>query len=356
MQRRVPIRVVGVLVVMLASACGGGGGDAAPAPPPPNPLYVRTRGSDTNTGADPANALRTITKAAQIALDGYDIIVGAGTYREGVTTDRRGTPARALRFVADFDGSRTGDAGAVMLNAANTSENAGFSISRSPGTVIDGFTITGGGDAGIVIKSSSHNFTIQNCVLANNPGDGIRVQDSSNVVIFNNLIYGSGQDGIAIAGQSSGSPNAHLFNNTVVSNRNQGILIGNSNAASPNAALQNNIVQDNDLSDGINIKIFTPPPANVPRSDVGYDEDFDLIFPARFQPTSLPRGDHSLFVDARFTNQGLADFHLSAASPAIDAGSDAGLTSAQTATLRARTTTGATRDTGELDLGYHFEP
>ena len=65
----------------------------------------------------PDEALRTISRAVEIAGDSYRIYVGAGTYGEGVTTDRQGRPARYLRIIADIDGRYTGDAGQVAKDA-----------------------------------------------------------------------------------------------------------------------------------------------------------------------------------------------------------------------------------------------
>jgi parallel beta-helix repeat protein len=337
----------------LMLGCGGGSSGGPPPPPPPNPLYVRVSGSDTNTGADLNNALRSISKAALIARDGYKIIVGAGTYIEGVTTDRTGNPAKALMFIADESGSQTGDGpGPVVINAAGSRVGAGFRISKSPGTLIDGFTIIHGSDGGIVIKSGSNDLTIEHCTVFNNSGDGIRVQDSPSVLILNNLIYANGGLGLGIVGQGAGSRDARIFNNTIVANGTRGITIGNTQAGSPGAMLRNNIVQNN--AGDSNIRTYTPPPANVPRSDVGYDEDFDLVFPPKFLPANLPHGGHVLITDAQFVNEGSGDYHVRGSSPTIDKGIDLNLPPGELDRLHQRTTTGIDADIGPPDLGYHF--
>jgi parallel beta-helix repeat protein len=307
-------------------------------------------GSDTNVGGDPASALRTISKAAEIALDGYTIVVGAGTYREGVTTDRSGRVAQRLRFIADVSGSQTGDAGQVLINATNTAVGAGFRVSGSLGTVVDGFTITGGADGGVVFKSRSNDSSVRNCVVFGNPGDGIRIQDSARVLLFNNLVFGNGGVGVGIVGPArAGSPDARIFQNTIFGNGARGITIGNSRTASPRSVLRNNIIQDN--HGDATIKVFTPPPSTIPRSDVGYDEDFNLILPVRLIPANLELGVNSIFQDARFVDTAGGDFHLRQNSPAIDAG--ASLSADLEAVLRSRTATGGEVDTGPLDLGFH---
>ena len=105
--------LVGLLfgLSILLPGCGGGGGNsAAPAgPPPPNPLYVRVNGNDLNSGESPEMALRTISKAAQIARSNYVIRVGTGTYREAVTTSSSGKTPQGLSFVVED--------GAVVVSA-----------------------------------------------------------------------------------------------------------------------------------------------------------------------------------------------------------------------------------------------
>jgi len=349
-------RVVPWGVVFVLSACGGGGGGAPPAaPPPPNPLYVRTSGKDTNSGADPANALRTISKAASIVRSNYKVIVGPGTYREGVTTPGPGVAPQGLQFLADTSGAQTTDApGPVVLDGAGTGDGAGFNLFNSGGTVIDGFTITNFTDAGIVIKSGSDNLTMQNCIIFSNPGDGVRVQDSANVLVFNNLVYGNAGTGVALVGPTSGSPNGHVINNTIFANQFRGLTVGTSTRASTGAFVRNNIIQNSGTD--FSIKVFAPPPVSVPRSDVGYDADFNLVFPATYQPSNV-EGRHDVARDAQFVNAAVGNFHLRSSSPAINVGDS--LTTMQELQnfLRDRTTTGGNDcDKSALDLGYHYLP
>jgi len=342
--------VLGLGLTLWFAGCGGGGGGDNSPPPPPNPLYVRVSGRDTNSGGDPANALQTISKAAQIARGGYTIIVGPGTYLEGVTLTSQGKAPDVVTFLADITGAMTKDpAGAVIINAAGTRAGAAFSLAGTSGTTIDGFTTTGGADAGIVVKSGSNNFMIQNCVVFNNPGDGIQVQDSSNVLIFNNLVYGSGGIGIRVAGQSSGSPDTHIINNTVFGQGSLGVSIGNTTRPSPRAFLRNNIIQNN--GGDASIKVFTNP-----RSDEGYDGDFNLLLPFLYLPSTGIKGDNDFAGDALFVAPGVGNFHLRTNSPAIDHGGALNLPSSKTNILRGRTTTGSGVDSSNtpFDLGYHY--
>jgi parallel beta-helix repeat protein len=338
---------------MLAlSACGGGGGSSGPAAP--NPLYVSARtGSNTNLG-DKSAPLATVAAAAQVALSGYTVYVGSGTYTDGVTPPAKGTAPQGVQYIADVSGTFTGDPpGRVVIDASGSSVNAGFKMSSSAGTVIDGFIITGGADGGIVLKSGSNNFTIKNCIIHDNPGDGIRVQDSAHVLVFNNLVYNSGSDGIDIVGNSSGSNQATVVNNTVYGNRGYGILIGTTSAASPGAFVRNNILQNNAISPNVdgNIKVTS---TSTARSEVNYQGDFNLVYsPAKYIGPDGIQGTHDVNKDALLVNPtSINGFYLEASSPAINHGGS--IDDQLSNFLAGLTTTGSTADTGTLDMGYHY--
>lgn len=340
--------ISGLLVsAVVLVGCGGGGGNSAPPASVPNPLYVRAQGGkDTNSGADAGNALASITKAAQLAGSNYTIFVGPGTYGGGITTARTGAVPQGVQFLADPTGARTTDApGEVIIDGKGKVQ--GFNLSNSPGTVIDGFHITNTVDAGIVIKSGSDNLQIKNNVLHDSAGDGIRVQDSSNVVVFDNLLYGNNGVGISIVGQGGGSPNATVLNNTVYNSGGRGLLFGTTSAASPNAFVRNNVVSGN--GGDASIKTVTNP-----RSDLGYDGDFNLVVPPKYIPTNIA-GIHDLSVDPQFVDPAHGDFHLETSSPAVDVGDSVNNLRPLRDILHSRSTASDGHcDGGALDLGYHY--
>jgi parallel beta-helix repeat protein len=344
--------VLGLSVAIALSACGGSSGG----PPPATSLYVRASGNDTNSGGSPATALKTIARAVQLAPSGSRIIVGPGTYNEGVTA------ASVLAFFADTSGAFTQDPpGAVVIDLSGLQE-PGFELSSSKGSLIDGFTIKHAADAGIVLKGSSDSSIIQDCTISLTVGDGIRLQDSSNVLVFNNLVYDNAGTGIGVGAATVGSANAKIVNNTIFGNSTRGITVGDAapKPASPGTFIRNNIIQNN-VGDA-SIEVFTG-------SDVGYDEDFDLVTPATFLPVSPDlSGKHDFRdVDAQFVGPTRGDFHLSSSSPAIDEGDTSDLVH-KTMTvdsngqpisisvfLKGRTTTGGTVcDLKAPDLGFHY--
>jgi parallel beta-helix repeat protein len=337
--------ILGVLVFALAacggggSSDGGGGGGSA--------FYVRAAvGSDLNTGLAPDQALATIAQAATLAEDGDTIVVGPGTYAETAIDAPRGTARRPVTFLADTAGTRTGDrAGAVVVAAAGIT---GFSISGGTYVVLDGFTVTGASGnnaAGILIRSGSDHAAVQNCVVFNNQGDGIRVQSANDVRLFNNLVYGNDRNGVRIAG-NPGALRAQLINNTIAANRGRGVFVGSDEAASTGAVLRNNIIQDNI---GQNLQVTTGTPDSLP----GFDSQFNLVFPPNYRPVSLPVND--INEDARFADAADGDYHLAqSTSPALNAADPDTDAELRDALLGRTTASSGAPDALPLDLGYHY--
>ncbi|MCK6555109.1 right-handed parallel beta-helix repeat-containing protein [Candidatus Binatia bacterium] len=353
--------VVTVDELLLGVASAQNGCVAPPTPPPtptptptpvPQSLYVRATGDDASSGMSATEAVRTINHAARLAPRGGRVVVGPGTYREGVTTDGSGRPARQVTFLADPTGALTGDLpGPVVVDAAGSAVGAGFRFANAPGVVVDGFEITGAADGGVVLKSGSDDATVRNCRVRGNPGSGIRIQDSVRAVIFNNLVHDNAGEGIAVVGQAGGSPDAWVISNTIARNGGRGLTIGTSRAASPGAQVRNNVLQENGSGAPTpleNIKVFT-----TPASEVGYAGDYNLVYPPTYLPADIT-GANDIPRDAGFEFPGGGDFRLRQDSPAIDAGDV--LPRTLGVALGLRSATGTTPDTGRLDLGYHFPP
>jgi hypothetical protein len=309
-------RVVSLLVVLAAAAgCGGGGsGGSAPSAAPLNPLYViggSSNCNDSNSGS--ANApLCTVSRAAHIARTGYTIIVGPGTYRESVTTDRPGQQVpQGIAFYADTKGTVTGGrAGDVVI--APPAGQAGFNISNTGmdgngnRPIIDGFTVQGATDAGIVIKGGD-SFIVQSCVVTGTNGDGIRIQSTMDAVVFNNLVYGNSGGGVLIV---QGAPRAQVLSNTITRNDGRGITVGNTTLAAPTSTIANNIIQSNGSDSSI--KIFPP-------GDLDYSRGVNLVLPGTYIPPSI-EGQHDIHADAVFVDPLHGIFTLVATSPAVDQG------------------------------------
>lgn len=362
------LTLVGLSLTTLA-ACGGGGGGGAvvtPTPSLPNVFYVRASGSDSNDGQAPTSAFREIQTAIQRATDGDTIVVGPGTYGRVDFEARSGIAGNPIVLDGDPSGTMTDDApGAVRIVVDEAV--FGIRLTRSSYIIIDGFTITGAtanNGAGIIVRTSSHNAIIRNCELRGN-ADGVRVQDSDDLTLFDNLIVDNVNRGVFVgaSGNGAGSQRARLINNTVVANGGPGIFIGNNEIASRDAVVRNNILQDNV---GRNFDVDNGPPSSAD----GLSADFNLVFKSTGTPACTSEspqtacgygpvaigGANDVNADAEFSTATGPDFLLDQDdSPAVDAGDpdiDADATLADM--LRMRTTSPRGNvDEDPLDLGYH---
>src|SRR5262249_7064582 len=151
-----------------------------------------------------------------------------------------------------------------------------------------------------------------------------------------------GRRGAVVTGSSVGSQRVRLINNTVSKNSDRGFFIGEAGAAS-SATLRNNIIQDN-VRTAITVD---------PGSLDGYDSAENLVFPAQYNPSDLPK-DTDIGMDADFVDEDNFDFHLQQGmSPAVDAGDSTDIGDDLVKALYARTTDPDGRpDTGDIDLGY----
>jgi parallel beta-helix repeat protein len=363
-------RALGPVVLFMATftACGGGGGgggDIEPTPALPDVFYVRASGNDSNDGETPATAVRNIQTALLLANEGDMIMVGPGTYSRVDFNRRGGVAGSPIALDADPSGTMTGDAPGPVRIVINEGP-FGIRLTGSPNVIIDGFTISGAtanNAAGVIVRSSSHNVTIRNCELTDNT-DGVRILDSEDVTVFNNLLFENRNRGVFIGASGAGaaSSRARLINNTIVLNGGAGIFIGgNDTNASRDVFLQNNVVQNNE---GRNIDVNDGPPS----SGEGLLLEYNLVFRSEGSPECsrespqsacgygpfAPRGANDINADALFSEPNRQDFSLDQEdSPAIDA-SDPDLDPGLADLLRARTTSPrGVVDEDPIDLGYH---
>ncbi len=317
----------------------------------PNVYYVRVSGSDTNDGATPDTAFRTITKAASVVAPGVTVYVGAGTYAESnINPVVSGTAASPVSFIADVDGAKTGDPGAVVINGGGVNQPV-VGINGRSYIVVDGFTVTNAGIQGVIVKSGSNNVTIRNIISHSNDGDGFAVNNASDVTFANILSYNNPGDGIEL---DKGS-RITIRDGTFYGNNDRGIRIEDS---SSNVTLRDNIINSNP-NGGIKL---------AANSTGGYSGDYNLNTDG-YQISASP-GPHDINADPKFVDPNGADntlggsgwaddqFQLSqiasgqgSNSPALDAGSQ----SASAAGLANRTTrTDQAADSGAVDMGFHY--
>lgn len=362
MRRAIPLYAFCIALSACGDSGGGGGsgsGSGRGGPTrSPEVFFVRLSGDDQNAGTSPDQPFGTLAHAARNLVDGDRIIVGPGVYSGMIEiTHAAGTAKHGITILADSSGALTNDRpGEVIIDAAGAL--AGLRVSNSRHVTIDGFRIVGATDANgaaILLRDRSTDVSIRHCVISGNR-DGIRAQNTADLLIFNNLIANNSNRGIRIA---DGSQRARVMSNTIVENGNRGIDIGGGNAqgiGSTDAVLRNNIIQNNR---NIAISVDSEPPSAL----VGYDGDFNLVYSAGvrdqstvYRPPSIA-GANDINTVARFVNVNRGDFHLNPArSPAIDAGTDDIDPLLLDELLQRSTTRDNVRDEPPVDLGYHFPP
>lgn len=150
--------------------------------PVPKILYVATDGDDDNNGESPAQALKTISKAALLASSGSVIWVYPGIYHEQVRLWRGGTANNYFEL-------RSIDPGEAVITCdqyrSNAIEANGTSTYKIEYLRIDGFTIDGLIYSGVT-KGVNLNY-VNEFIFTNNvfePRDGNPDGTCSNLLLY----------------------------------------------------------------------------------------------------------------------------------------------------------------------------
>ena len=348
--------------------------------------YVRSSGSAENDGLSPQRALGSILSAAENAVPGATVVVGPGRYNEGDLHIRNNVTD--VTFLADPSGALTGDMpGPVVIDATGCQRctetasgtqcrscaDTAFVLVDTARVTIDGFHITGTREGGIQVRAGSGGTVIRNNVVFSNQGRGIESfiggaevnpppSPIDSVELTNNLVYANGSGGIRV----NDTVNVVVLNNTVYGNgivteQSDAIHIGGNNDQVPTrgVVLMRNIVQANR---DVGIKVEgTAREGYV----TGYNVSLGLTNPLLAYAGNTPRADSDFLGDALLVNpagadgvlggSGFADddFHLlqggAVVSPAVD------IDFAEIDALKNGTTSSAgTPDTGAADAGYHY--
>ncbi len=173
--------------------------------------FVRVSGDDTNPGVSATQAFATVTRAAQVAASGDTIYVGGGTYGDAVTIDGILGSTDVTTFVADPLGTKTGDAGYVVISGSLAVVNCNY-------VGFHGFTFRGAtrplvwkgayegrfedcvfdeGAEPLLIKDG--HVTFDQCEITDFAGDGIYVDGEAFVTVSASTISGCGGEGIEIS-------------------------------------------------------------------------------------------------------------------------------------------------------------
>lgn len=312
----------------------GGSSSATPtpvptsAPPPTQQIVIQ------NSGTNLGDVIKSSPQGARI-------IVAPGSYPPFELNE--GDVSGPVTLEADETGIVTGRPGRVIIVASD--RPSAIKFDGVDDVVISGFTLIGGTDASLLIRNGEQ-YVLQHNTIQDARGDGIRIERSSAILAFNNIIYDNFGVGILGVGLNT----IEVVNNSIYGNGG-GVALrrtssGNPLAGSPFGFLLNNIF-DNNAAFGIQVDAD---------STFGYSGNFNLNNDGY---DGVSPGNRDLAADPLFTFPPRGDFHLQytvgpGGSPAVDRG-DPATEAFFVETLRGRTTrVDNVRDVPPVDLGYHY--
>ncbi|GAA4636862.1 hypothetical protein GCM10023196_088300 [Actinoallomurus vinaceus] len=325
-----------------------------------NQYYVATDGDDTRGDGTHAHPWKTIQHTAQrltVGSKGATVHVADGTYAEAVSNTKSGRAGGYLTFEAEHPGR----AHIAPKNSDVPFENRGDYVR------IVGFDISGSGGAWSGILIWGRHNVIQgdhvHDVLTHiapkdcdgSPGGqgiGDDASASDNAFLGNRVdhigpypteceyihgIYPSGggdliQNNIVFRTSGSGirfnhnAKGATIANNLSFANADHGIYITGGDSTADHFVIDNNIVRDNAMY-GINVRDDANGAHNQYRNNLFYKNGkgkYGLNNSGEFTP---PNASGTLSADPRLVNyaaDGTGDYHLTAASPCVDAGTSTG--------------------------------
>ena len=248
--------------------------------------YVDGSVPASGNGRSPETAFKTIDEALPYAYPGDEVLVAAGTYYE--------------RFSVPEGVTLLGwDAESTIIDGGGSD---GSVVHLSPGSTIEGFTITGSGsgyfDSGI--WHSEGQVTVRNNrFIGNSVGlfSWCFDPDCAAVVIIENNVFA---DNTRVGVDANGEPVHRIVNNTVAGN-GRGLVLNN--AAS---LAENNIIVHN-VGDGL-------------ASSAGPTVRYNDVWGNGSDYSGLTPGVGSISAGPLFLDEAGGDYRLGSGSPARDAG------------------------------------
>lgn len=220
-------------------------------------IWVSTTGNDAAAGTQDA-PLRSIQTAIDRATPGTAVMVREGTYTGTVVMPDQGGKPGAPIWLASADG--TGAATLVGPKGASTIQAYG-----TDNFLILGFRIEGGKN-GIIVhqdNGSASNARAENIVIADNiivgtVQDGIKISGAVNAHVVNNVIRNAGEEGIDLLSTDK----SVVSHNEVIGTKSTAAGIF-AKGGSIGVEISHNYVRDV-AGDGISIGGFTEPQFFLP--------------------------------------------------------------------------------------------
>lgn len=336
----------------------------------PNDRFVRTNGSDANSGRTPLAAWRSPAHALAQAPAGATVYVGAGTYPEALAI-----ASSDLELVGDRAGEFTGDPGEVVIDAGMAT--SALELGAVSDVLVRGLTLRGaapGGLAGGGIRvAGATDCAIVECLVLENER-GVDVANASGIVLEANRITDNFGPGVVLAATAD----CTLVGNLIYANAAEGVRLATPSTnlrIELNTLFQNGGDQVREASAGgtgvIANNVLTEGGAQglVLASGSGYAPNNNLSW-AQLGPN--PPGNleaDPLFVDPDGADDLLGgiggdddDFRFELASPTLDAGLGSARETllpfrgpASALTSRAdRVRDGRSPDAPAVNMGFHY--
>ena len=174
--------------------------------------FVRTSGQDSQSGLMPSRALNSLARAAELAQGGDTVVVGGGTYVEPLQVVQRRPAKAAVVFLADSDGSLTGDPGPVSIAPG---KGAAVYLENSRAH-LRGFQIRG-----TVWCKQTERAELSSCEIVTASRSGIRCDGPGSAQVMDCRI----SDGRATGLRITRGFQMEVIRTTISDNRGRGVLI-----------------------------------------------------------------------------------------------------------------------------------
>jgi hypothetical protein len=170
----------------------------AVADPPEPRLYVdaaAARCDDAQARADaPSRPFCTLTRAAQVAQPGDEVLISPGRYTGTLRPARGGRPEAPIRFTAAEPG--------VVLDAAGAA-NA-VRLIRTDDVVLRGMEVTGGANQGVWVEDSAR-VRLERVTVRRNPGAGVQLKAARETAVDRSALTDNGRAGLLELPGASGT-------------------------------------------------------------------------------------------------------------------------------------------------------
>jgi parallel beta-helix repeat protein len=212
-------------------------GEAAEPTPTGRVYHVAADGSDTNDGAK-SRPFRQIRKALSLAQKGDTILIGDGSYLGFEIKEFQGTAEAPLTL-------RAQGKNVDILPADDLPKARGtISIRDSAYIVVDGLRSFRARSAGVSIRFSRY-ITVRNGVFGDNRDWGVFTSHAENVLMENNVCYGSKREhGIYV---SNSADNPTLRGNRCYGNRRCGIQLNADGGDGGDGIITGAVIENNVL-------------------------------------------------------------------------------------------------------------